>query len=66
MRQVFACATALAFVAGASQAAPSSDVPLLVAHHSELHMISGDWSAVELGLPVAGETDSEGAIEGGG
>jgi opacity protein-like surface antigen len=59
MRQVFACATALALIAGASQAASSSDVPLQVTHHSEILKFSGDWSAVELGLPVVEETDTE-------
>ncbi len=62
MRRVFACATVLAFVAGGSQAASSLDVPLQVADHSELPIFSGDWSAEELGLPVAEETATE-AIE---
>ena len=59
MRRVFACATVLAFVAGGSQAASSLDVPLQVADHSELPIFSGDWSAEELGLPVAEETATE-------
>jgi hypothetical protein len=59
MRRVLVCAAALALVAGGSQAAPSPDVPSRVTHHSGQPTLSGEWSAEELGLPVAEETATE-------
>ncbi len=59
MRRVLVCATALALVAGGSQAAIFSDVPPQVAHHSQQPTFSGEWSAEELGLPVAEESATE-------